>query len=173
MESPNGYEVAKQLKEQGMDSTIIFTTNSLDFAIRGYGVAFRYLPKPISYQMFCDAISDAESVIVPTKLEIQCKKDKKIISINDLIYFESYAHTILFHLTSEDNIEGHGNLTSYLELLPANQFSQIHKSYCINLDYLSSMTNDSVLLKDGTSLPIGRSRKAVFLDELQKYMRRI
>lgn len=64
MDSPNGYEIAKKLKSDNYKALIIFTTNSLDYAIRGYGVAFRYLTKPISYKYFCETIKSAENLII-------------------------------------------------------------------------------------------------------------
>lgn len=53
MESPNGYEVATWLMQYNEKPLIIFVTKSDDYTIRGYGVAFRYLKKPITYNDFC------------------------------------------------------------------------------------------------------------------------
>lgn len=40
MQAPNGYEIAKKLLEHNPKPLIIFLTNTMAYAIRGYGVAF-------------------------------------------------------------------------------------------------------------------------------------
>ena len=50
METPNGYEIAVRLSQEGNQPLIIFATNSMDYTIRGYGIAFRYLVKPLTLE---------------------------------------------------------------------------------------------------------------------------
>lgn len=49
MQRPNGYEIAEKLMNSDPKPIIIFITKTLNYAVRGYGIAFKYLPKPISY----------------------------------------------------------------------------------------------------------------------------
>lgn len=173
MEAPNGYDTAKIIKAQKPESIIIFTTKSLDYAIRGYGIAFRYLPKPITCQMLCKTLDEVEAIVSPEKIELQSGYENIIVAINDILYFESYSHKIIFHLKDGQSIESLGSLATIINRLSGNTFVQIHKSYCINLDYLSSTTNTTALLKDGTSLPIGRGKRESFYTAVQDYIRRI
>ncbi len=57
MEAPNGFEAAVRLRAERDGPVIIFTTKTLDYAVRGYGLALRYLPKPIEYAGFAGALS--------------------------------------------------------------------------------------------------------------------
>lgn len=171
MDSPNGYEIAKKLKSDNYKALIIFTTNSLDYAIRGYGVAFCYLPKPISYKYFCETIKSAENLIIQKHIEITGNNHTNIVSIGKIIYFESFKHNIIFHLENNETIVGHGTLLEYIDKINSQSFVFIHKSYCINMKYISSTTTNTVILKNGISLPIGRSKKDNFFNELQKYIR--
>ena len=59
MKAPNGYEIAQKLVEQENAPIIIFLTNSTAYAIRGYGIAFRYLTKPIEYGALNKALDSA------------------------------------------------------------------------------------------------------------------
>ena len=87
MDTLNGYETAKIIRNQNNKTIIVFTTNSLDYTIRGYGIAFRYLPKPISYQLFCKTMSQVEKIIFPQKIEICTSDNMLIVNISDIIYF--------------------------------------------------------------------------------------
>lgn len=49
MEHPNGYEVAEILMQKKDKPLIIFVTNSGEYTIRGYGIAFRYIKSDCLY----------------------------------------------------------------------------------------------------------------------------
>lgn len=51
MAHPNGYEAAVELSRRECPPAVIFTTQSFSYAVRGYGLALRYLPKPITYEV--------------------------------------------------------------------------------------------------------------------------
>lgn len=67
MDPPNGYDTALHLRTMARKPEIIFTTKNLNYSIRGYGIALRYLPKPISYEMFIRALHQALQIITPLK----------------------------------------------------------------------------------------------------------
>lgn len=70
MEHPNGYEVAEILMQKKDKPLIIFVTNSGEYTIRGYGIAFRYLPKPLSATAVSDVLKLAIESITPQKIEL-------------------------------------------------------------------------------------------------------
>lgn len=171
MQEPNGYDTAKRIKEQNQSQLIVFTTNSLDYAIRGYGIAFRYLPKPISYDLFSATMGQLEQMIVPQKVEIPASDQAIVTNINQIIYFESYGHRIVFHLTNGRTIESRSTIKTMLDTINISSIVQIHKSYCVNLNFVSSTTSTNIQLKDGTSLPIGRGKREGFRKALEKFIK--
>lgn len=56
MEMPNGYEVAKQLVMAQYPPVIIFVTKSSAYSLKGYGIALRYLQKPLNRTIFDEAL---------------------------------------------------------------------------------------------------------------------
>lgn len=52
MEQPNGYEIAKELKALPAPPIIIFVTKSSAYTLQGYGLALRYLQKPLCRDAF-------------------------------------------------------------------------------------------------------------------------
>ena len=67
MRSPNGYDAAVSLMQNEARPLIIFVTKSSSYTILGYGVSFRYLKKPISY--------DAFSAVLKLALRKWCRKN--------------------------------------------------------------------------------------------------
>ena len=54
------------------------------------------------------------------------------------------------------------------EHLPSNRFMRIHRSYIINLNKISEVKKNHVILDDDTSLPIGDNYKDAFMNYLNK-----
>lgn len=63
----NGLEVGGKLINMPQKPVIVFTTHSLNYAVRGYGIAMRYLPKPITYDVFSNVMELALERILPKK----------------------------------------------------------------------------------------------------------
>ena len=143
----------------------------MDYAVRGYGIAFRYLPKPISFQMFSDVMELCENQLLPHTVEIITNHRKMNIDTNQLVYLETLNHNIVFHLENGEAIELYGTLSGYIGKLNPDCFIQIHKSFCINLKHLTATKKNSVILDREVELPIGRSKKNYFFGKLQAYMR--
>lgn len=59
METPNGYEVAKQLARTPDPPVIVFVTKSSAYTLKGYGIALRYLPKPLDPAVLAEALDAA------------------------------------------------------------------------------------------------------------------
>lgn len=59
----NGLDVGKQLVKLQPKPVIVFTTQSLNYAVRGYGIALQYLPKPITYVRACVERDNGEMTI--------------------------------------------------------------------------------------------------------------
>ena len=63
----NGLELGARLIRLSPKPVIVFTTQSLNYAVRGYGIAMRYLPKPITYDTFSDVMRLAMERIASSK----------------------------------------------------------------------------------------------------------
>ena len=167
----NGIEVGQSLMSKSNHPVIIFTTCSIDYAIRGYGIAIKYLTKPISYSDFIGAMESALEYIAPKKLSICDKGTQMLLLVNDILYFEIFQHQIVIHLENRDNIKIRGTLSEFIEQLPANKFAQPHKSYLVNLDYIDRLNKQEIIMTNGDLIPIGRSKSISFLERLHYFMK--
>lgn len=119
MDKPNGFEVGSILAGYSPRPVIVFTTNALQYAVRGYGIAFRFLCKPITITMFQSVLREALDEILPQKAAVTCGSTQKMISINDVIYFESLNRHIIFHFAN----------TSEMSSINCKFFSKIFSAY--------------------------------------------
>ncbi len=86
MEKPTGFEVAQELVQHENPPIIIFATKSQAYCVRGYGIAFRYLVKPIQWDDFRDAIDAATMEIEANRLMLDVENGKCLIPVRDIIY---------------------------------------------------------------------------------------
>ena len=170
MEAPNGYEIASRLMQQEEQPLIIFVTKSGDYTIRGYGVAFRYLPKPITYNDFCQVLALALRRAVPQKISLPIDGSTKVFSLNDVPYFEVYGHVLKIH-TQDSIFTCRMSISVVAKQLEGTDFAQPHKSYLVNLGYVDFITGREITMLNGDMIPISALRKDDFLHRFKQYIR--
>jgi len=170
MDGMNGFSAAKKLQNLSNPPLIIFITNSSEYTYRGYEVAFRYLPKPVSYETLSEVLSTAITHISPQKLTITESERTYIISIKDILYFESSGHNLIVH-TINNVYEYKMKLSEAEALLPPNIFAVPHKGYLVNLDYVDSLEPDKLMLTSNGKIPVSRRQRKVFEQALSGFVR--
>ena len=180
----NGMDFAKSLEQDhSKGPVLVFTTAYSEYAIEGYkanGVG--YLLKPYGFDEFEAAAQKVKDVCeirqqakdeVSTQIGddgiIYVKSDYKIVRINieQIRYIEAMSEYLriscegkekpVIVLLSMKKIEEH---------LPSNKFMRIHRSFIINLDKVSEVKKNHVLMEGDVSLPIGDNYKDAFINYL-------
>lgn len=90
---------------------------------------------------------------------------------NRLLCVEVYGHWLEFHMTDGTSVRIKGVLRDYVERLERQSFVQIHKSYLVNMKYISVIEKDSVILTDERRLPLSRHRKKEVKERYRQYRR--
>jgi DNA-binding LytR/AlgR family response regulator len=171
MGSPNGYETAVQLVSGAQKPIIVFTTQNLSYAVRGYGIAIKYLPKPIGYDVFLPALQLALEKAMPKRIAVPFEGDTKLLDVSQILYIEVYRHKIYIHMSDGTVVPKRGALAEMMEQVGGAKFIQIHKSYCINPDYIDRVNVQEVILTNGEKVPISRHRKEAFNRQLNAYLK--
>lgn len=169
----NGIEVGKRLLQKGIDATIIITTSFEQYASEGYHLkAHRYLIKPIQQSNFNEAIVSCIKDFKKSnrKIEVKCAYENCFISINSIVYIESYHRNRMIH-TKEQVYETGASLQELLEQLPTAQFEMPQKSYIVNLDCVTSLTKTKVMLDHTIEIKLARDRIDDFNMKFHKYLR--
>ncbi|MGB5417483.1 LytR/AlgR family response regulator transcription factor [Algibacter sp.] len=173
----SGISFAKSINKE---VKIIFTTAYRDFAVEGFELqAVDYLLKPISFDRLLKAVNNYFDIYAnPTALEIQnddvndfmfVRSDRRMIKIDfeSIIYIESYSDYIKIHLANQ-TIVTRETISAIEAKLPSRKFLRIHRSYIIALKYITSFTNEEIIIHN-TALTISRSYKKEVLQILEKF----
>jgi DNA-binding LytR/AlgR family response regulator len=152
---------------------VIFTTAFRKYALEGFELdAVDYLLKPISFERFLKAVNKVLQVNLPSIPDPLLRENKEANS--SFLYFRAdrkmvkvYFHDILFIEALKDYIKivmpnrtvvTKYVLTTLAELLPADEFLRIHKSFIIAINRIESFNTDSIQIAKH-ELPIGRLYK--------------
>lgn len=82
-----------------------------------------------------------------------------IINIHSIIYIESYGHDVIIYTTTGE-IKCRKKISMLFKELEYFGFIQVHKSYLVNIKYINTANSYEIILRDSTTLPIGRKFKS-------------
>lgn len=171
MEHPNGYEAAKILMEKNAKPLIIFVTNSGEYTIRGYGIAFRYLPKPLASETVFAVLNLAIERVSPQTIEIDVYDKKMFLSVRDIYYIEAKNHVVLVN-TKEDTYRCRASLKGIEQRLPTTGFARPHNSYIVNLNEVNTSEKFQLVMTNGAAVPISQRYARAFDLALTQFIRR-
>lgn len=172
MKGKNGITVARELHEINPKLPIIFLTSHTELAMEGYEVeAFRFLAKPLNAERFKEALMTYEK-IYRKNCKIMFTQDgvQQYLDVSDIQYIKA-ENVYLYICTLDKTYLVRKKMKELLEELPKEWFVQIHRSYIINLLYVTSFDGNQVGIDSKKSLPVSKSRRQLFQDAMMRYMR--
>ena len=158
----NGMELAKSIRKSDPHAVIVFITNTAKYAINGYEVnAFDYMMKPIDYTQFAIKFKAAIEVIDKKQemsILVPMEDGSRHIKAQEIFYVEVRDHW-LFIITKEGEFEMLGSLKEMEEKLLDYHFVRCNKSYLINLQHVTRMRTDSVVMQGNHELKVSRAKR--------------
>lgn len=149
-------------------TAVIFTTAFPDHAL----VAFEknvadYLLKPISFERFLASVKKVSSFLEPRLqkqdrdhiyIKSNIKGKVKRINFSDILYIESLKNYLIIHTTTEDPIT-YLSMKELENVLPADKFFRVHKSYMINTERIKTVNGATLQLEKDINVPLGLKYK--------------
>lgn len=173
MKASQGIDIAREIREFDKKCKIIFITSSHEHAIDSYEVrALYYILKPISEEKLSAAIKIA--------IEELDKENKHIVIINkkgsykicykDILYAESKARLVNIYLKSQEVITFYSKLEDFLQKLQDERFLKSHKSFIVNMDYISKVEDKYIFINNYTKIPISSANLVKIKETYFKYL---
>lgn len=170
-----GVEMIELLEEKPL---IVFSTAYDEYAVKAFEMnALDYLLKPYDNQRIAMAVdkikakwtgnkadqtSDMNFATPESKQRIVVKENNiiKIIPLDQVQYLEAAGDYIKI-ITQEKTHIKHGKISHYEQLWSSVNFVRIHRSYLLNMNYLSAIeqynASHLAILKNKSNLPISKS----------------
>jgi len=150
---------------------VIVTTAYHQYAVEGFNLNVTdYLLKPFEFERFLVAVTKVKTAQKEKQQPVESRETKDFIFLNvqkkkvkilfsEIVYVESQREYIKIITTKKEYISKMST-HEIEELLPANLFKRIHRSYIISISKIESYTAEIVEV-NGISIPIGRGYRDI------------
>ena len=157
-----GMSFATELRSRDIKSAVIFLTSSADHALEAFGVnATHYLLKPFTLKTFYMGMDKAmQNVTTHRNDSIILKVDHEYrnILVSKICYCEAEDKYQSIYLTSGEKLLVRiTGAELYKQLSEFDCFYHCGRAHIVNLNYISKLTQNGVILKNGTSLSLPRA----------------
>ena len=170
----NGIDLAKKIRQRKEPCEIIFVTISKEYGVDAFGVnASNYIVKPIEKESFDRILKETiEKLKLHDRkpLIIKVKGGMRKITAMEIVSIESYNRKRVITLLHEQ-LETGTTLADLFELLKEDdRFFMPHRAYIVNLEHISGIMSDEILMKDGQKIPVSRNCRKALKDAYLKFL---
>lgn len=158
-----GIELGKQIREKMKNETtqIVFVSSKENYAIQLFDIRpLNFMVKPVEYKKLEYVLNEYDRLykFQHNYFEYNIGKQRFRINEQSILYFQSQGKKIQM-ITQEDEKEFYGKLSDVLETLNEHSFIAVHKSYVINMRYVSEYGKESILMINGDVIPVSRAMR--------------
>lgn len=185
----NGFELLKRLPQINFE--IIFTTSYDQYAIKAIRFsALDYLLKPIDREELQLAVKKATGRLqhpLPQQLEILMQKfhhqankvnrialptmeGLQLIALDSIISCSSKSNYTILSMKENQKLTISRTLKDIEEMLEDYSFLRVHNSFLVNINEIRKYIRGeggSLIMSDGSSIDVSRSRKELLLKKIQ------
>ncbi|HBF89344.1 MAG TPA: DNA-binding response regulator [Bacteroidales bacterium] len=181
MPEMSGMEFLKSLNYQPQ---VIIISSKEKYALEAFEYDVTdYILKPVSYARYFKAVDKAISRYndklrrkaknldeTENKDEIFIKKNSSLVRLkyDDIIWVEALENYVIVN-SYDEKFTIHFTMKSIENKLPLSKFKRVHRSYIVNVNRITSIEDNSVIVEvnDGSKvIPIGKSYKEKLMKDL-------
>lgn len=171
MEAPNGYDAARQIAAAPNPPVIIFVTKSSTYTLKGYGIALRYLQKPLERTVLEEALDASVQEASAHRLSFTSDDQTVALPLRSILYIEMGGHYAIIHTYSSE-YRVRSTLKELQNKLPQGYFALPHKSILVNFEHVLSASKNEIQMDNGAAIPISRHRYKEFNDAFFHFLER-
>lgn len=172
MDGIDGLKLGEQLRKINPHIALMYVTahkKYLDDALNLSAV--RFFEKPLDSQRFYRGLNDAIKRIDNSTINFYLKDGKTIerITAQDIIFIEIEKRKSRV-VTCNKEYHSANHINFWKDNLTSSIFTSPHKSYIINLNYVTAYERNYVILNDKYQISISRNKQADFYKLFMRFM---
>jgi len=153
----SGMETARRVRQTDRDCAIVFATTSHEHGLDSYEVrAADYLVKPFCREDVYEALEWCLSRYAQSAhcLQVLSEWEQTDIPLSSLCYIEIQGHQAQLH-TRDGMVSIRRSLDDLENAIHSPDFLRCHRSFLVNMNYITGLKGRDLCLEDGTLIPIG------------------
>lgn len=168
----DGVNVVKKLRDHGMKTPVIFLTGLEDRIAEGYDVnAYNYLFKrtwteklPSVLDRFINEVYNGRTIAVKSKGSVI------MLKASDIYYADADKRNTSVHTEKEIHTDATAIQTFSLQL-PSDCFVEVYHALFVNVDHVSRVDSDSLLLDNNETVPVSRRKRKELMSAIMRRVR--
>ncbi len=166
----NGMETATKIRQKNIQTPLIFVTNLPQYAIDGYKVnALDFILKPMTFADLSLAMKRALSLISKEEngefvLNIHGALTK--FKATDVLYIDMSKHDVNIHKSDNTTVIFRSSLNKIEPLLDKRIFFKCNSGCIVNLNKITYMKGDILIMENQDYITISRSKKKEAISKL-------
>ncbi len=167
-----GIDIAKKLKSLNPHIIIFIITSYNKYLDDAMDLnVFRYIQKPIDPMRVKIGLEKAFKCIDNNVITFYLKKGKtsKSLVSNDIVYIETVGRSTKV-VTIDNEYISDNKMDFWRTKLVASFFFRIHKSFIVNMNYITDYQRDSVVLVKRYQVPVSYRKQAEFRKAFLSYI---
>lgn len=174
MDEMNGVDLAKRIREQDKDITLVFLTSSKEYALDAYPAhPFDYLIKPVETDALYRVLDEIIALrgTPETVVSVRVARDILDIPLKNICAVVSQGHTAEIRLADGQVLNSTApfkELAGTLSVHPC--FLVCNRGILVNMDHAVSLIGDDIRMDDGTSYPLRINGRRAVVSQFSQYM---
>lgn len=181
MPQKNGMDLLELVP--GLKCEIIFVTAYSEHAVDAFNVgATGYVLKPINDSLLIKAVDKAieridnkktaaakpQAAAVMNKIGIPSTRGTDYVNVDDILYLEATNRYTSVVKKNEKLLSSY-SIGKYKTLLENYTFCQVHRSYIVNLNYITRYEHSGIItMANGMTIPVSKQHKDEFQQAFNK-----
>ena len=174
MDNLDGISLAKILKKRNSKVAIFFVTSFNDYQDVAMDLrAFRFFEKPFNADRLYSGLEKAMEYIDESYIDffVYANNEQKKILTDEVIYVERGNRQVTL-VTTQGNFTTRESFDEWCEILQNSFFYRVHKSFIVNLHYVTGYKYSELFVQNNVRIPIASRRQADFHKFWFSYLRR-
>ena len=170
----DGIDLAYELKQRNSKVVIFFVTSFNEYQDTAMDLqVFRFFEKPFDVNRLYSSLDKAMEYIDGAYVDVfvYSNKEHKRILVDDIIYIENksrktYLYTKYGQLIINETID------EWADKLPTTFFYRVHKSFLVNLHYVTKYSYEELYLNETIRIPVAPRKQTNFHKAWFRYLKR-
>lgn len=171
-DAPAGVEFVQSNRSHLARTQIVYVAESGRYTSSIYETNHCYfLEAPFAQESIDRALAMALSQLAEHAracMPLKIGTSVRLLKYADVAYVESLRRKLRIHTVNEV-IDVYGSLAHAASVLP-DQFVQCHKSFIVNLDYVSELNKSAFVMTSGEEVPVSQTKRKDSRSALLRYL---
>lgn len=172
----NGIELAKKMREEDIDTEIIFVTSYPEYVYESFEVKpFRYILKSENNDEVIKALESFVSMRIRDRdVRVTSAKYDMMINLNDIVYIESCGKYSIVRLVDNRFFKSSRSISDYENEISSecNSFCRTHRSFMVNMKYIKCIERNLIIFENGENAVVARRKVTEFNKKYLSYLKR-